>query len=212
MIDEWFTRKIAAVRGGVKPSFNDEPALAETAPSSSEKKSRSRDYSVALSAQEWANVESFMARPGKEKTNASSCLDGELTVGANAELVSADIIQCRVLRVFGTLDAPIFAQKLILEKGAKVKSTARVGAAELHGTFEGTLQVHGTMAIAKTGAMLGKARALKFVVAEGGKLEGDVKRVVSTAQPDWIQHDKDDAWVDSFPTSMMSMTLRKQAA
>jgi cytoskeletal protein CcmA (bactofilin family) len=210
MIDEWFARKLAAVRSGAKPSLM-EPKRGEETPPSSEKKPRNRDYSVALSAQEWANVEAFMARPKREASNAASCLDGELSVGINAELVSDDIIQCRVLRVFGTLDAPIYAQKLIIEKGGIVKSVARVGAAEIHGSFEGTLQVHGTMTVAKSGTAKGKLRAFKFLVAEGGKTEGDIKRVAS-AQPEWVQNDQDDAWVDSFPSSMMSMTLRKQVA
>lgn len=212
MIDEWFARKIAAVRGGAKPSPSDEPKRVEETPPGSEKKSRSRDYSVALSANEWANVEAFMARPGREASNAASCLDGELTVGVNAELVSADIIQCRVLRVLGTLDAPIFAQKLIVENGAKVKSIARVGAADVMGEFEGTLQVHGTMTVARTGRVHGKARALKYLVAEGGRVEGDVKRVAHKSNPEWAQSESDDAWVDAFPSSMMSMTLRKHAA
>jgi cytoskeletal protein CcmA (bactofilin family) len=211
MIDEWFARKIAAVRGGAKPSLN-EPSRGEATPPSSEKKSRSRDYSVALSAQEWANVETFMSRPGREASNASSCLDGELTIGLNAEIVSTDIIQCRVLRVFGTLDAPIFAQKLIVEKGGKVKSIARVGAADVLGDFEGTLQVHGTMTVGRAGSVTGKARAIKYLVAEGGRVEGDVKRVEPKHQPDWVEAESDDAWVDQFPMSMMSMTLRKQAA
>jgi cytoskeletal protein CcmA (bactofilin family) len=209
MIDEWFTRKIAAVRGA-NPSLT-EPKRGDETPPSSEKKPRSRDYSVALSAQEWANVEAFMSRPDKEASNASSCLNGELTVGVNAELVSTDIIQCRVLRVFGKLDAPIFAQKLIIENGAEVKSTARVGHAEVHGTFAGTLQVHGVMAVAKTGFVKGKLRAIKYAVAEGGRTEGDMKRVVSQ-NPSWVQNDNDDAWVDSFPSTMMSMTMRKKAA
>jgi cytoskeletal protein CcmA (bactofilin family) len=211
MIDKWFARKISAVRSGGRPSLI-EPERKETAPPSSEKKPRNRDYSVALSAAEWANVNSFMESIGSKASNAASCLDGELTVGANAELVSTDIIQCRVLRVIGTLDAPIFAQKLIIEAGATVKSTARVGEAEIRGHFEGTLRVHGVMTVGKEGVASGKLRALKYMVADGGKTEGDVKRVEPTKNPEWAQAENDDAWVDSFPTSMMSMTLRKKAA
>jgi cytoskeletal protein CcmA (bactofilin family) len=212
MIDEWFARKIAAVKGGAKPSLQNEPKSAVAAPPSSEKKRRGRDYSVALSAQEWANVHEFMASKTSKVPNAASCLDGELTVGANAELVSADLIQCRVLRVIGTLDAPIFAQKLIVEAGAVVKSTARVGTAEIRGRFEGTLRVHGVMLVGKEGVASGKLRAYKYMVAEGGKTEGDVKRVEEKKNPEWAQAESDDHWVDDFPSSMMSMTLRKKAA
>jgi cytoskeletal protein CcmA (bactofilin family) len=211
MIDEWFSRKIAAVKGQPKPSLV-EPVRNPVAPPSSEKKPRSRDYSVALSADEWANVHEFMASKGSKGTNASACLDGELTVGANAELVSTDIIQCRVLRVFGTLDAPIFAQKIIIEAGAVVKSKARVSHAEIRGRFEGTLRVHGEMVVGQTGSASGKLRAYKYLVAPGGKTEGDIKRVEPHTKPEWIQSESDDAWVDQFPTSMMSMTLRKKAA
>jgi cytoskeletal protein CcmA (bactofilin family) len=211
MIDEWFARKLSAVRGGAKPSLI-EPERKEAAPPSSEKKPRNRDYSVALSAEEWANVHSFMESRGSKASNAASCLDGELTVGANAELVSTDIIQCRVLRVIGTLDAPIFAQKLIIEAGAHVKSTARVGEAEIRGSFEGTLKVHGIMTVGKEGVASGKLRAYKYHLAEGGRTEGDVKRVEPKKNPEWAQAESDDAWVDTFPSSMMSMTLRKKAA
>ncbi len=211
MIDEWFTRKLSAVKGGTKPSLM-EPARNETAPPNSEKKPRIRDYSVALSAAEWASVNEFMESRGSRASNAASCLDGELTVGANAELVSTDIIQCRVLRVIGTLDAPVFAQKLIVEAGAVVKSVARVGEAEIRGRFEGTLQVHGVMTVGKEGVASGKLRAYKYLVAEGGLTEGDIKRVEPKRNPEWIESDSDDAWVDSFPSSMMSMTLRKKAA
>jgi cytoskeletal protein CcmA (bactofilin family) len=211
MIDEWFARKISAVRGSVKPRLI-EPERSKAAPPSSEKKPRIRDYSVALSAEEWANVNSFMESRGCKSSNAAACLDGELTIGANAELVSNDTIQCRVLRVIGTLDAPVFAQKLIIEAGAKVKGKARVGEAEIRGTFEGTMRVHGVMTVGKEGAASGKLRAYKFRVAEGGKTEGDVKRVEPKDAPEWAQAESDDAWVDSFPSSMMSMTLRKKAA
>lgn len=211
MIDEWFTRKVAAIRGNDKPSLI-EPARKETASPSSEKKSRIRDYSVALSAAEWDNVNSFMESRGCKASNAAACLDGELTVGANADLVSTDIIQCRVLRVIGTLDAPVFAQKLIIEAGAVVKSTARVGEAEVRGRFEGTLQVHGILTVGKEGVASGKLRAYKYMVAEGGKTEGDVKRVEPSKKPAWAQAESDDAWVDSFPSSMMSMTMRDKAA
>lgn len=211
MIDDWFARKLSAIRSGGKPSLI-EPERKETAPPSSEKKPRNRDYSVALSAAEWANVHNFMESRGCKASNAASCLDGELTVGANADLVSTDIIQCRVLRVIGTLDAPIFAQKLIIEPGAVVKSTARVGEAEIRGHFEGTLRVHGVVTVGQKGVATGKLRAYKFMVAEGGKTEGDVKRVEPKKAPEWAQAESDDAWVDSFPSSMMSMTLRKMAA
>jgi cytoskeletal protein CcmA (bactofilin family) len=216
MLDNWLAQKLGAFRGtghslagGTPPSARG--ATAESALSVTPKRQRNRDYSVALSPADWATVNSFLERPNREASNSASCLDGELTVGANAVLTSNEIIQCKTLRVFGSLDAPVFAQRLIIEKGATVKSIARVGEAEISGTFDGTLQVHGVMRVLSGGVATGKLRALSYDVANDGIASGDMKRVVPKT-PDWIQHDENEHGEFDFPSSMMSMTMTKRAA
>jgi cytoskeletal protein CcmA (bactofilin family) len=216
MLDNWLAQTLGALRGVSSSSAGGTPpsalgATAESALVVTKKRERNRDYSVALSAADWATVNSFLERPNREASNSASCLDGELTVGAHAVLTSKEIIQCKTLRVFGTLDAPIFAQRLIVENGAKVKSIARVGEADISGTFDGTLQVHGVMRVHSGGVAIGKLRALSYEVAKDGVTSGDMKRVVPKS-PEWIEHEENEHGDFDFPSSMMSMTMTKRAA
>jgi cytoskeletal protein CcmA (bactofilin family) len=220
MLDNWIAQKFGAGQssskasaGGIPPSAAKSASAESASPSAEPAPARkAKNYhSEALTAKDWASIDEFFARPGREASSSASCLDGELTVGGGAVLKSDEIIQCKTLRVRGKLDAPIFAKRLIIEEGAVVTSIARVGAAEIRGTFTGTLQVHGTMTVHATGSASGKLRALEYQVAKAAKLEGDIKRVVPKT-PEWIQHDEGEANSDDFPMSMMSMTMTKRAA
>jgi cytoskeletal protein CcmA (bactofilin family) len=215
MLNNWIAQKFGARQTSSEASAGGIPPLAANsaaAGSAFSAPARKKNYhSEALTAKDWASIDEFFARPGRETSSSASCLDGELTVGANAVLNSDEIIQCKTLRVRGTLNAPIFAQRLIIEEGAVVNSVARVGEAEVRGTFVGTLQVHGTMKVHATGNVSGKLRAIEYQAAKGATLSGDMKRVVPKT-PDWIQHDEGEANPFDFPTSMMSMTMTKRAA
>jgi cytoskeletal protein CcmA (bactofilin family) len=219
MLNNWIAQKFGANQPGSKASAGGIPppaaqsAAAESAALTAAPPARkAKNYhSEALTAKDWASIDEFFARPGREASSSASCLDGELTVGAGAVLKSDEIIQCKTLRVRGKLDAPIFAQRLIIEEGAVVTSVARVGTAEIHGTFTGTLQVHGIMTVHATGEATGKLRALEYQVAKAAKLAGDIKRVVPK-RPDWIQQDEGESGDFDFPMSMMSMTMTKRAA
>jgi cytoskeletal protein CcmA (bactofilin family) len=221
MLDNWIAQKFGASQpsskasaGGIPPSAAKSAAAesASLAVEAAPARKAKNYHSEALTAKDWASIDEFFARPaGREASSSASCLDGELTVGAGAVLKSDEIIQCKTLRVRGKLDAPIFAQLLIIEEGAVVTSVARVGTAEIRGTFTGTLQVHGTLTVHATGDASGKLRALEYQVAKAAKLAGDIKRVVPKT-PEWIQHDDGEANPFDFPMSMMSMTMTKRAA
>lgn len=216
MLNNWLAQKLSgskASAGGTPPSVQSTTAESAAPASLSVVRRPKKNYhSEALTAKDWASIDEFFTRPGREASSSASCLDGELTVGPSAVLKSDEIIQCKTLRVRGTLDAPIFAQHLIIEEGGTVTSVARVGTADIRGTFGGTLQVHGTMRVFATGMVGGKLRALNYETATGAKLEGDIKRVVPKT-PDWIQADEGES-LDAFdfPSSMMSMTVTRRAA
>ncbi|TAG49656.1 MAG: polymer-forming cytoskeletal protein [Betaproteobacteria bacterium] len=230
MLDNWLVQKFSALRGGEFLSAGGIPpsaklAAAEAAFSGGRsthaangiapagqpaKRRQGKDYSVALSPSDWASVEQFLDRPNRPATQAASCLDGELTVGAGAELNSTDIIQCKTLRVLGTLNAPVFAQRLIIEATGVVNGTARVGSAQIAGTFDGTLRVHGTMRIRSSAKVQGKLRAYEYEISEGAEVSENRQRVAQPATPTWVQDDEG-SFDGDFPESMMSMTLKKVA-
>jgi cytoskeletal protein CcmA (bactofilin family) len=228
MLDNWLAQKFSALRsgdflsaGGIPPSAK--LATAEAASTSSRstqtsssaasagqpaKRRHAKDYSVALSPADWASVEQFLDRPNRPATQAASCLDGELTVGAGAELNSTDIIQCKTLRVLGTLNAPVLAQRLIIEASGRVNGTARVGSAQIAGAFDGTLRVHGTMRIRSSAKVQGKLRAYEFEISDGAEVTANRQRVAAPATPHWVQDDEG-SFDGDFPEAMMSMTLKK---
>jgi cytoskeletal protein CcmA (bactofilin family) len=224
MLDNWLAQKFSALRsgeflsaGGIPPSaklataesaFRPQKSAAQPQSLAHAKARRGNDYSVALSPADWASVEQFLDRPNRAPTEAASCLDGELTVGAGAELNSNDVIQCKTLRVLGTLNAPVLAKRLIIEAGGRVNGKVRVEHAQIAGQFDGTLRVHGMMRIRSTANVQGKLRAYEYEISRGATVSDNRQRVVAPVTPTWIQDDEG-SFDGDFPESMMSMTLKK---
>jgi cytoskeletal protein CcmA (bactofilin family) len=215
LLNSWLVQRLGTRKASVlsHPSAGGTPpsapsATAEAAYHDQLMRARMHDYSTPVSDAQWDAVNQFLARPERDVTDSLSCLDGDLTVGANAEIVTTDIIKCKTLRVFGKIDAPIFAQRLIIEEGASVNSTARTGEAVISGTFNGTLRVHGEMRLGAKALVQGKLRALTYKMTDGARVVGDMKRVVPK-NPEWVQTDIGDRDNGDFPDSMMSMTLTK---
>ncbi len=223
MLDNWLAQKFSALRSGEFLSAGGTPPSAKLATAESAfsgaataepartalKKARSgNDYSIALSPADWASVEQFLDRPNRAPTEAASCLDGELTVGAGAVLNSDDVIQCKTLRVLGTLNAPVLAKRLIIEAGGRLNGKVRVEHAQIAGQFDGTLRVHGMMRIRSTANVQGKLRAYEYEISQGATVSSNRQRVVAPVTPTWVQDDQG-SFDGDFPESMMSMTLKK---
>ena len=125
-----------------------------------------------------AELNKIMPRDGECELTVSG-LDGVLTIGKDMVMTTDQPIHCQVLRVLGTLEATVYAQRIVINEGASVMGSIRVTDAEIHGEFNGSLQARGVAKIASTAVIHGKVRALELVIAKDAKIDGaDIKRVV----------------------------------
>ena len=123
-------------------------------------------------------LKKILPRDGECELTVSG-LDGVLTVGKDMVMTTDQPIHCQTLRVLGTLEATVYAQRLIVAEGASVTGSIRVVDADIHGDFDGSLQARGVAKIASTAAIHGKVRALELIISKEAKTEGaDIKRVV----------------------------------
>ena len=125
-----------------------------------------------------AALQKIMPRDGEGALTVSG-LDGVLTVGKDMVMTTDQPIRCQTLRVLGTLEATVYAQRIIIAEGARVMGSVRVNDAEVSGEFDGSLQARGVAVFHNTASVSGTVRALQFTIAEGAKMNGaDLKRVV----------------------------------
>ena len=125
-----------------------------------------------------ATLQKIMPRDGECSLTVSG-LDGVLTVGKDMVMTTDQPIRCQILRVLGTLEATVYAQRIIIAEGARVMGSVRVNDAEVRGEFDGSLQARGMAIFHSTASVSGKVRALELTIAKEAKMTGvDIKRVV----------------------------------
>jgi Polymer-forming cytoskeletal len=123
-------------------------------------------------------LKKIMPRDGQCELTVSG-LDGVLTVGKDMVMTTDQPIHCQTLRVLGTLEATVYAQKLIIAEGARVTGSVRVTDADIRGEFDGSLQARGQATLHGTASIFGKIRALELTIAREALVHGaDIKRVV----------------------------------
>ncbi len=111
----------------------------------------------------------------------------KLHVGVNIKLKGVDISDCDVLVIEGSVEATVHSKAMQIAKPGTLKGTALIDVAEIHGEFSGELTARTRLVVHSTGRVSGTIRYGKLIVAEGGELTGDVKRLETTdehhAQP-----------------------------
>jgi cytoskeletal protein CcmA (bactofilin family) len=109
--------------------------------------------------------------PRQERRDAAP--SGTLLVG-QAIKVKGQIESCQNLIVEGRVEAELAAKSLSVLKGGLFKGTAEVDKADIAGTVEGTLTVHGTLAIKGSGKATGRIRYQRITIEGGGEIAGNV--------------------------------------
>ncbi len=109
--------------------------------------------------------------PRQERREAAP--GGTLLVG-QAIKFKGQIESCEHLVVEGRVEAELAAKSLSVLKGGLFKGTAEVDKADIAGGFEGTLTVHGTLAIKASGTATGRIRYQRITIEGGGEIAGDV--------------------------------------
>ncbi len=113
------------------------------------------------------------AERGPRQEHREVAPSGTLLVG-QAIKVKGQIESCQNLVVEGRVEAELAAESLSVLKGGLVKGTAKVDRADIAGTFEGTLTVHGTLAIKSGGKATGRIRYQRINIESGGEIGGNV--------------------------------------
>lgn len=101
----------------------------------------------------------------------------QLSVGINIRLKGVEISNCDALIIEGQVEATVHSKTMQIDKPGTLTGTALIDVAEIHGEFSGDLTARTRLVVHGTGRVSGTIRYGKLIVAEGGELTGDVKRL-----------------------------------
>lgn len=117
---------------------------------------------------------------GAAEAAATALTDGpgsKLFIGINIKLKGVEISDCDVLVIEGQVDATVRGKLMQIAPPGTLHGTALIDVAEVHGEFSGELTARTRLVVHGTGRVSGTIRYGKLIVAEGGELTGDVKRL-----------------------------------
>ena len=106
----------------------------------------------------------------------------KLFVGVNIKLKGVEISDCDHLIIEGHVEATVHSKGMQIAKPGTFKGTALIEVAEIHGEFSGELTARTRLIVHGTGRVSGTIRYGKLVVAEGGEVSGDVKRLDASVE------------------------------
>ncbi len=91
-------------------------------------------------------------------------------------VLKGDITTCESLIVQGNLNGTVDASLMLLASGGVVDGTVNVQAAEVEGTFTGTLTVKGLLIVKGGGQIQGTVRYGELEIERGCQLNGDISQ------------------------------------
>jgi cytoskeletal protein CcmA (bactofilin family) len=106
----------------------------------------------------------------------------KLFIGVNIKLKGVEISDCDVLVIQGHVEATVHSKEMQIDQPGTLTGTALIDVAEIRGEFSGELTARTRLVVHATGRVSGTIRYGKLIVAEGGELTGDVKRLDPEAQ------------------------------
>lgn len=106
----------------------------------------------------------------------------KLFIGVNIKLKGVEISDCDVLVIEGQVDATVHSKLMQIASPGTLHGTALIDVAEIYGEFAGELTARTRLVVHGTGRVSGTIRYGKLIVAEGGELSGDVKRLDAEEQ------------------------------
>jgi cytoskeletal protein CcmA (bactofilin family) len=120
---------------------------------------------------------------GVPATNAPATGGSRLIVGRNVKLKGVEISDCDMVVVEGQVEASVVSKGMQIAKPGTLKGTAVIDVAEIDGDFTGELTAHAKLVVNGTGRVSGTIRYGSLIVAEGGEVTGDVKRLDDASAP-----------------------------
>ncbi|TMG85619.1 MAG: polymer-forming cytoskeletal protein [Betaproteobacteria bacterium] len=106
----------------------------------------------------------------------------KLFIGVNIKLKGVEISDCDVLVIEGHVEATVHSKEMQIDRPGTLTGTALIDVAEIRGEFSGELTARTRLVVHGTGRVSGTIRYGKLIVAEGGELTGDVKRLDADEQ------------------------------
>jgi len=106
----------------------------------------------------------------------------KLIVGRNVKLKGVEISDCEMIVVEGQVEANVASKGMQIARPGTLKGTAVIDVAEIDGEFSGELTARARLVVNGTGRVSGTIRYGSLVVAEGGEVVGDVRRLDESAQ------------------------------
>jgi len=171
----------ATDKGLAKPAA---PAVTPSTPSTA---SIGRYVAAGASASTAAPPAPAPARPESPEVPASAATPAgggsRLIVGRNVKLKGVEISDCEMVVVEGQVEASVVSKGLQIAKPGTLKGTAVIDVAEIDGEFTGELTASLKLVVNGTGRVSGTIRYGSLIVAEGGEVTGDVKRLDEASAP-----------------------------
>ncbi len=119
-----------------------------------------------------SEVAALMAR--KAGVSPSPDENGFVLVGKGTT-IAGEISNCSVVEIQGTLEGSLSANAVIIREGGAFRGDIRVEQAEVHGTVDGRMTVHGLLDVRASGCVTGEVTYETLCVAAGGHLSGELR-------------------------------------
>jgi cytoskeletal protein CcmA (bactofilin family) len=124
-----------------------------------------------------ASVPPQATAPATAGAKSADGPESKLFVGVNIKLKGVEITDCDALVIEGQVEATVHSKAMEIAKPGTLKGNAQIDVAEVHGEFVGELTARTRLVVHGTGRVTGTIRYGKLIVAEGGEITGDVKRL-----------------------------------
>ncbi len=99
--------------------------------------------------------------------------DGVVIIGKGTRIVG-EITDCSRVEIQGTVEGTIVANALIIREGGSLTGRLQATQAEVHGAFNGQLDIADLLDIRATGTVEGELAYGKLAVSMGGHISGNV--------------------------------------
>lgn len=115
--------------------------------------------------------------------SAAELPGSRLSVGVAINLKGVEISNCDVLVIEGNVEATVDSKVMEIAKPGRLVGTAMIDVAEVHGEFSGELTARGKLVVHGTGRVTGTIHYGLLVVAEGGRVTGELKQLEPSSRP-----------------------------
>ncbi len=169
--------RLADARLPLKPAIYDPPgSLARSVPGAANAAPRENPASAGNAAP--GDVPNLT--DAVESASTTDSAGSKLHIGVNIKLKGVEISDCDVMVIEGHVEATVHSHMMEIAKPGTLSGTAMIDVAEIHGEFSGDLTARTRLVVHGTGRVSGTIRYGKLIVAEGGELNGDVRRLDAT--------------------------------